>query len=631
MEIESIIKKNFIREPIISNTTTRENNNELPELIKFVIPPFNNHSEFDAKYNKIQFNLNSTNLLDPYSLYFECEIENPNKNYIQLDGSAHSLIDEISFYSDGFLVEQIKSYDFIHNLMFDLNLTLEERRLRHKNEGFGFNKYGTNEVKIAPDPKFKKYDDGVMLFNNHKNHSQVIQDIKLDTPLNAALTGSQFNSIYDKETIDSINSNNLSNLDLIGKIKSINDWDCVQNGQLCFKHESQNNKYKFRIPLMLRSIGFGQQLNCYKLIPLKLFNQITIVIKLNPDAFFVPFDIKEYDYLNLGSANQIDEYLLRYPDASNSYKVLNPQLYTEQYRFEDMVLEKYIGSVKDGGYLFDVIDYEIIDRIQMKMVPNINFNRNITRKDIKTIYIVWTNDLYTHSKFARKNARFNKGFTKVVFKQAGGHYPPNTIEVYNSLNTHGPENASFFYSEVCKTRSNSSLKNTVVSYRNWCLDFDMSHLVGLRDYCRKYNKSQGIVEFNGKYSDSFSFTNQEDTKKYLDLTRLLYAYNSTIDNRFRFIKQFGENRVCEELEIPTSKCVYAINFETGPYTGGKYRSGIETSQNIPFHIDMTRLLKPGEFNELWLKFDSNIFWTQTIIFEYYYTLQLTPEGKFEKF
>jgi len=86
--------------PSLENNNIRPINNDLPELIYFKIPPINNLSEYDAKFNQIQFNINSTNLMDPYGLYLEMEISNPNAVPIQLDGSAHSLISQIALYSN---------------------------------------------------------------------------------------------------------------------------------------------------------------------------------------------------------------------------------------------------------------------------------------------------------------------------------------------------------------------------------------------------------------------------------------------------------------------------------------------------------------------------------------------------
>lgn len=51
--------------------------------------------------------------------------------------------------------------------------------------------------------------------------------------------------------------------------------------------------------------------------------------------------------------------------------------------------------------------------------------------------VIFTNDMYKRSPFAKQYDRFNKGVTNISFKLNGEVYPRPTIQRHNSLNTDG--------------------------------------------------------------------------------------------------------------------------------------------------------------------------------------------------
>ena len=168
------------------------NNYVVPTSLKFEMAPSNPSNEYDNKTKQVFFVINHGNLLDPYSLYLNLEIENKGALPIQLDGSAHSLISSITVYANGKEIEKINSYDLIQYLKFDTELTPEERKKRVKNEGFGTNEYGTNEAIIYPAEKDNKFYDlyknaaiNNLGFHTLKNNQQIDGDYQ--TTLNNGL------------------------------------------------------------------------------------------------------------------------------------------------------------------------------------------------------------------------------------------------------------------------------------------------------------------------------------------------------------------------------------------------------------------------------------------------------------
>ena len=71
---------------------------ELKTFNKLIDRTWNN--EIGLMNEELEFRLDSTSFMDPYSLYLELVIENPNNNMIQLDGSAQTLIESIELFAN---------------------------------------------------------------------------------------------------------------------------------------------------------------------------------------------------------------------------------------------------------------------------------------------------------------------------------------------------------------------------------------------------------------------------------------------------------------------------------------------------------------------------------------------------
>ena len=69
MEIDQVYDK--VLPPQFDNTFERGTGFAIPDIINYTVPPSNPSNEYDTRYNKIHFTINSSNLLDPYSLILE--------------------------------------------------------------------------------------------------------------------------------------------------------------------------------------------------------------------------------------------------------------------------------------------------------------------------------------------------------------------------------------------------------------------------------------------------------------------------------------------------------------------------------------------------------------------------------
>jgi hypothetical protein len=611
MEVDPIFETRIIP-PHLNNTYIRPSSPDMPELIKYNIPPFNNTREYKDDVNQIQFNINSSNLLDPYSLFFDFDVTNPNTNAIQLDHSAHSIISSIAFYSNGQEIEVIKDYDFIHSLIFDMQVGQKQRSRRKFFEGFGDNRYGTNETVIPG-------------LNNTTSKSTMTSRLMAANLIN--LRSEIDISLMSQADV----TDHASTPDM--EIPNINNWGWVKNGKLYPVNREMEatklfpNVKHFRIPLMLKTIGFGQQLNNYKLVPLEIFGQMSIVITLNPDAFFVPFEIDEFSVLknNMDMDPMYSSNINRAitEQHSNKYIVTCPLIMTEQYRFDSSIHNKIMQRVREGGWTLDYIDYEILAKDYTKMQICSSYTLSKTRKNIKALYFTFTNDLYRHTKFARKLARYNRGLRSIILKQGGEQYPPSTSTEHNSLNSFGPKNALFFFSELAKAANLAGEEDTVLTLPNFCIDTDASHLVGLRAILNeKFPRVNHDLTFLTRMFDSKwkSFYHKQNLLKNI--------LNSTLDPGLEYLTSETSTKFNNVIDAPTSKCIYALNFETSPQSTALYRTEFSTDINIPIILEIDRVLE-YEAEDIWAQFNT-IFFIQTILIEKYETVQLTSSGHFTK-
>lgn len=634
-QIETILVRgsDVYPDPLFSTDIVQPLNNNMPDKIHFEIPPFNQFSLLELSKNTLQFNINSSNLLDPYSLYLEIEIENINNNPIQLDGSAHSLISEILVRANGEDVEEITEYDFLTNLQFDMSLTRDQRARRHEHEGFGYNSYGTNETIIYESSynnrlvKGNPYSKLINAYNKFKGYRPLAEELLNNTRENTTLA-----SAFDFEKMAGDHFYAGQNY------KHINDWDVVEGGvvrplPIHKERYVENYKYNiktFKIPLMLKSIGFGIPVNHYKLIPLILFPNMYLSIKINPDAFFVPVELNVAEFFGLGEDGKRETFLREKfkMGINNLFRVNSVKLHMDQYIFHPSVHDTLISQIRNGSQRWEYKDLEIIDHIQTQNKNEYHIERNDTKKNIKSIMVIWRNDLHIYCKMARKQARYNRDFSQILFSQAGNDFPAKKSDYYDSVSTHGAKNAFYFYQNFMNLNTGRDFNKTLCSYRNYCINFDYSHIAALHWLQTFKNTTiagpmrfsellqKNDVNFDGNSIQAYEFEDAYAT-----------VINSYALEPLRYMR-LPIHDYASAFAQPTSKCIHTINFDTTPYIGGKYKfMGIETQRNVPYHIKMVRT-KEAQQRDILRGCESLIFWTCTIIFERHKVFTL-GEGRAE--
>lgn len=241
---------------------------QIPDLINYqkppdeINPPKYNYNQktyeykpiiYDKSQLKYRFIINSKRFMDPSRFYLVLDIENNNvNNFLQLDGSHHSLIKTITFIHNGVVIEKINNYNIITNFINDI--TYKSYRYH--------NNYQNSKYDLC-----------------YTTKEDVIQPIEYGTHL-----------IYNPPQFEF-------------------DYTSCRNivdGKLNFEPQ---NKQRYVIPIFSYLFGNSTQQD-FKLVPLSLFSRgLEVEIEFNENAFFVPvFNAKLSDIVNASINN--DDYVI---------------------------------------------------------------------------------------------------------------------------------------------------------------------------------------------------------------------------------------------------------------------------------------------------------------------------------
>lgn len=557
--------------------------------------PISNINEYVSS-SSILYKFDSDDFLDPYSLFFCLDVVNISPNVIQLDHSAHSLIEKIEIFraDNNERIEVIENYAVETALDFDLKLSIEDRIRRRQDEGFGDNSYGTNEVSIPP----KDID--------HPKSFEVINFAEMPFP----------NEIIPESSAQMLSQQEFPIPDY-EKLTVLNDWQYVKDGKLTnySAEEMYPHIRSFKIPLMLKTIGHGIQKDNFKYVPMRVFGPLFIKIHINKYAFFVPTKITKNDYIN-ENFNGIESQLV---PAKRDFEIRNTVIQYEIIEYSSHIKSQLMNQVANHGWITDYKGLVLSNQFYLMNYPSFDGVAGFKDKNqIRAIYITLTTDLYQKTPYARRLARHNRGFKKIEFRYRN-EIVPTVIYDHNSLNTHGDKNAAYFYDQYMKSTAN--LNGTVVSYRNFCLNNSLSESVGLYMFSKSTNDVKNSLKELIDYTDPRSFYDYQINSK------LLYAFNAGLKayNKYKKIEEYDKfDGYIDEFACRT---IYTVNFDNMPYSADAYRNGLQVQkESDSFKLSFHRV-------DNFLKYDpfalfGKIYTVLNVYLEFYETAVLNSQGTF---
>lgn len=480
---------------------------------------------------------------------------------------------------------------------FDLKLSVEERRRRRNEEGFGDNQYGTNEISIPPATINRVPVNNYPLFDEVDNLNEVVYPGEV----NALQEFDLPHPIYDK-------------------FIKLDNWQYVKDGKITSFASLEDltdkkNRRSFKIPLMLKTMGHGIQRDNFKYVPMKVFGPIFIKIYLNRYAFFVPHRIAKVHHLNQ-LYNKMEEGLDQI--VSRNFELKNVVLQYEIIEYSPHIKAELMNQVNNNGWIIDYKGLVLSNQFYLQSFPTIDGLCTFKDKNqIRAIYIALTTDLYKYSPYSRRLARHNRGFKKIEFRYRN-EILPNVIYEHNSLNTHGEKNAAYFYDQYMKSTDN--IPGTVISFKNFCLNNSLSESIALYHYSTL--KGNPIFRFD----ELVEFTDEPSFNEYRVDSKIRYAFNVRFMKYFtRSIKDYDS--FDGNIEEHACKTLFCVNFDNMPYSADAYRNGLQVEKEsdtfkLTFHrVDHFLQYDPfAQFRDIYTYMD--------IYLEYYETAVLNSQGQF---
>ena len=565
-QIIHIEKSNNEYIPFFANNNIRPYNNiQAPEIFNVVTHPASPHGADARNPNIKMYNLSSTNLLDPLSLTLNLTLENLSPFPIKVEDSAHSLIKSIVVYSDNKVVENFTDYDEITKLEHLFEYGQYERSLRRKNEGFGDNQYGTNEVIIAA--------------RNNANEDRINRALRpVVPPLNASID--------------------------LTRVKNISSWDTVVNGKIVNDviRKEYLHKYHFKIPLRLKTIGTGLEKKNHKLLPLSLFNNLFIAVHLTDQNVKLANNISNNTGFNVTKENSFTAH-----DGDVEVRYLNADITSTQYRFPDPYQKDAIDNALAGGW---IIDYKEITPAFKGLITNethISYVRSEATRNLKSMLLTFTHNTL-NDKYLRRMSYVNPGITSLKFHMSGNEIPLDKdyhTTKYNSLNTHGLENCSQFFEQIETIVGNPY---SLITPKTFCIKDDF-----LRD------TTQNAI---APYNQENSRYEQASVQEYFTLMRELVINSRSHDDprNIGMLNTSNLDMFSQEMEQYTSHAIFGINFELTPYMNNNIKSEIKIETNIPFEIRIQR-------DPTYIDPQEPLFCN--LYYQTYKTKRLLPGGQFE--
>jgi hypothetical protein len=566
-------------------------------------------TDFDSN-GMVTFEINSNQFLDPFSLYLVVDLVNDGENPLQLDGSAHSLIRNITVRKkeNNVKIEEILNYNDIMNLFFELHLTRKERKERHLNEGFGYNEFGSNETIIYNENINKK----PILTNEGLDSMDIDKNVKTDY-----FNNDDKNNIK-KEVLWNITTEQ-------DEFYNISEWNEALNGKLVpYKIEKiedwndQINYKRFKIPLYLKSIGHYMSDDNYKFIPLKILGTIQITIQFDPFGVFVPIFIPKTQYFKFIEKNNLS-YIMPYitSKADRRFILRNVHLEYNLYNFNEKVENIIYKQVMSDNWCIDYTAIQRLNEYYFTSYPSIDVSGSFKDKtQIRAIYISIRTNLYQMNAFSRYFARHNKGINRIIFEYRN-LYLPDAIDDRdrNSLTSIGQINGEYFWDQLSKAMNNN---DSIITKGNFFMNHSLSESVALNKYS---NDTNNIAKVN--FTEMMTYLDPDWTKKYLSRARAIKLRNILLG-------EYGKNKSMNEIEdfkgnIPDfqNKSLFTINFDDMFNAKGRYRVGLKVNPEDKFKLIFHRMDGFENFDPY---FDFRTIYSYIYIYaEYYETLFL--DGK----
>lgn len=551
----------------------------------------------------VRFNVASADYWNPYSAYLEITVSIANNPYLaddgsqtfktlQLDGSAHSIINSMIIYNDSDELERIQNYDVLMSMIKDMTSSVDERWGKDY-EGYGgmYSASYNNSASIFR--KRSQANDGALkymsgyqpwkntshYFDNNlngdlnngstnyitRNHAYQSTQTAFEPCFNSAnitLNGTNDERCTNfNEGVTSLQGNNLNFAENNGVTQGYNPIfgnSCfepflsqtvkqrfMQNG---FVTTGAVTELTFQIPLFSGIFGCGMHPSNFKLIPLKYFNNLIFEFGFNPHAFFTSHF----------STN----------GAMRNYQIKKMTLHADMVQIRDPDIERNLAEDFDKGIKIPTTSWYLgpMQTVTNGAVPP-TVQVNLGFSSLRSILFCFIPNDYSQNTAFRKNYRLSMGLTQLQAKIGTEYYPPLPIRG-NAGNNFGPVNNYSFVRELWKSCKREFSPSSFINPHNFAIncrasDPNTADTNFTSDFCAGYFEENRVI---GKAVFALTF----DALNYDN--KILPGINTTMSRPFELNMQYSGTKTFPRTATMFTFCHYDLVLcidSTGIKTVGK--------------------------------------------------------------
>lgn len=502
----------------------------------------------------VRFVINSNGYWDPYSSYLRFTVQiknmdstaplykNTNVNRVQLDNSASSLIQTMSFVQNGVEIERIDRYEVLASIMHDMFYSQEQRNQR-LHEGFGV---GMPEVASCSD--------------------SIMSELAVANTSSTKNTGNSSIAFTD-----SYPANGLPKLEAKSGHLIPSAGVQVDSGHLDFPHvyfDGSNEpvmagttaasdtitKLTFCVPILSGIFGVLMPADEIKYIPMIFFPNLEMNFRLNPYAFFSNCPKTTY---------------------GRNFEVTSCELFVNMIYFPPAVNSALSSLVKNKGlYLHTCSYYYGPSHVVPASSTMETYPINMSFKSLRSILWCFIPSNYRLYPYIRELRRKALSLTSAQTRVGGDLFPTFPIGNLGELSTSGkPQTNADFLVNLYKSfgRLHDTVNDSLINSHNFCCGNNML-----------------LAHYNTDFTDTNAFCYPEMVRGYAlqrgGTTYALYdkGVKNTAGNTNELTLKMTTNG-CDLANQIVPRAAYGIDLDTIT-SDDSVISGVNTLINKPFEL-----------------------------------------------
>jgi len=562
------------------------------DMIRFII---NSQGYWDPYSSYLRITVNVTNELAPPAIPINTAEEGVPKagNAVQLDHSASSLIQTLSFIQNGVELERIDRYEVLAGILGDLYYS-REQRIQRAHEGFGC---GLPEK----------------MTSCSKHVDQMVEgNAASDLPTTKSSFGTNYaNDIYGAPTIHAASTHVASTYGLNSVIETPSPYfdgcnEPILFGQSTIKPPDNTNiyTYTFCIPILSGIFGVLVPADEIKYIPMQFFSNLEMNFRLNPYA--------------LHSLNPSSGY-------GRNYQVTACEMFVNIIHFAPEINASIAQMVKNNGLMLHTCSYYYGPAQMIQAGASMEtYPINMSFKSLRSIIWCFMPTTYRNYPYVREQRRKALNLQSAQVRIGGDTFPTFPIgNLGGSTDSSSPDTNADFVVNLYKAfgRLHDTINDSLINSFTFCC----GNLLTLGDYNDTCSTYQGGQEW-GTMVRGYQYPRADSLQRGVistinktDLSKISCPSPVAVkQNDYLYIDKSQNNFLINQI-VP--RAAYGIDLDTIT-SDDSVISGVNTLINKPFELLLNGMNNTPEAVEL----NMFLYYDMVIMIDRDYTVKYLGRG-----